>query len=234
MMYVINFPVIYFVLIESLVVKLFLSSLFNGTFLFIALFCYFIFSCMDELRLFNPIKSYIEVIQADQLKLLNHKKTKFLFFYVLEQQYTVLLLFIFLVPCILEEMEFFFILNLEEQDFLFHLKFYMFSFIVAVALINLVIVVFFNPGPVLKTIAACIGCVGGVAIIGAAYFSYRTLCGTEQPGGGVREPGPSDAVAEAQLVAFKARITTAEGIKQASMYREFFPTLYLFILELTL
>jgi hypothetical protein len=97
---------------------------------------------MDELRLFNPIKSYIEVIQADQLKLLNHKKTKFLFFYVLEQQYTVLLLLIFLVPCILEEMEFFFILNLEEQDFLFHLKFYMFSFIVAVALINLVIVVF--------------------------------------------------------------------------------------------
>ena len=142
MMYVINFPVIYFVLIGSLVIKLFLSSLFNGTFLFIALFCYFIFSCMDELRLFNPIKSYIEVIQADQLKLLNHKKTKFLFFYVLEQQYTVLLLLIFLVPCILEEMEFFFILNLEEQDFLFHLKFYMFSFIVAVALINLVIVVF--------------------------------------------------------------------------------------------
>jgi len=183
MMYVINFPVIYFVLIGSLVAKLFLSSLFNGTFLFIALFCYFIFSCMDELRLFNPIKSYIEVIQADQLKLLNHKKTKFLFFYVLEQQYTVLLLFIFLVPCILEEMEFFFILNLEEQDFLFHLKFYMFSFIVAVALINLVIVVFFNPGPVLKTIAACIGCVGGVAIIGAAYFSYTDFVWDRATGG---------------------------------------------------
>jgi hypothetical protein len=225
MMYVINFPVIYFVLIGLLVVRLFLSGLFNGTFLFIALLCYFIFSCMDELRLFNPIKSYIEVIQADQLKLLNHKKTKFLFFYVLEQQYTVLLLFIFLVPCILEEMEFFFILNLEEQDFLFHLKFYMFSFIVAVALINLVIVVFFNPGPVLKTIAACIGCVGGVAIIGAAYFSYTDSV-WDRATGGIREPGPSDAVAEAQLVAFKARITTAEGIKQANMYREFFFRLF--------
>lgn len=40
--------------------------------------------------------------------------------------------------------------------------------------------------------------------------------------GGIREPGPSDDVAEAQLVAFKARITTAQGIKQAKIYREIF------------
>lgn len=73
----------------------------------------------------------------------------------------------------------------------------------------------------LKTIAACIGCVGGVAIIGAAYFSYTDSV-WDRATGGIREPGPSDAVAEAQLVAFKARITTAEGIKQANMYREFF------------
>ncbi len=86
----------------------------------------------------------------------------------------------------------------------------------------------------LKTIAACIGCVGGVAIIGAAYFSYTDSV-WDRATGGVREPGPSDAVAEAQLVAFKARITPLKGINQAKMYREkFSDPLYWFILELTL
>lgn len=176
LMYVINFPVISFILIGSLFIRLFLSGLFNATILFVALFCYFIFSCMDELGLFNPIKSYIEIIQADQLKLLNHKKTEFLFFYVLEQQYLVMLILIFLVPRLFEEAGFFVILELNEEDFLLHVKFYMYAFIIAVAVINLVVVLFFKPGPLFKTVAACLGCVGGVATVGAAYVSYTGLC----------------------------------------------------------
>lgn len=73
---------------------------------------------------------------------------------------------------------------------------------------------FFNPGPILKTAAACFGRVGGVVALAAAYVQYQDSV-WNRAAGGIREPGPSDSVANAQLAAYKARITTAEGIRQA-------------------
>lgn len=222
LMHVFNFPVVHIVLISSIFVKLFIGGFFSNTLIYAALFGYFVFSCMDLLGVFDSIKTYIVIMQDDQIKLLNHKKTEFLFFYVLEQQYIVFLIVSVLVPGIFMELGLNFNLNLNEQDFIFHLNLYTYSYIMVITVINLIVIWFFNPGPMLKTAAACFGCIGGAAATGAAYVKYQDSV-WDRATGGVREPGPSDAVASAQVSVYNARITTAEGIRQAKVYREIFP-----------
>jgi len=221
-LYIINFPIVQVVLICSLLFRIFVFGLFSKTVLCLVLFGVYILSCMDQLGFFNSLKTTVAVLQNDQLKLLNHKKTEFLFFYVLEQQYVVLLILSILVPGTLREVGVQFDLSISEQDFLFHIYFYAYSFIMVITIINLIVVWFFNPGPFLKTAAACIGCVGGVAAGASAYVQYQDSV-WDRATGGIREPGPSKAVADAQLSVFNARIATAEGVKQAKIYREIFP-----------
>lgn len=222
LMYIFKFPVVHLVLMISIFGRLFVAGFFSKILVCAALLGYFVFSCMDLLGVFNFIKTYIKIIQDDQIKLLNHKKTEFLFFYVLEQQYIVLLIISVLVPGIFMELGLNFDLNLNEQDFIFHLNLYTYSFIMVITVINLIVIWFFNPGPMLKTAAACFGCIGGAAAVGAAYVQHQDSV-WDRATGGIREPGPSDSVASAQISVFKARITTAEGIRQAKVYREIFP-----------
>lgn len=222
LMYIFKFPVVHLVLIISIFGRLFVAGFFSKILVCAALFGYFVFSCMDLLGVFNSIKTYIKIIQDDQIKLLNHKKTEFLFFYVLEQQYVVLLIISVLVPGIFMELGLNFDLNLNEQDLIFHLNLYTYSFIMVITVINLIVIWFFNPGPMLKTAAACFGCIGGAAAAGAAYVQHQDSV-WDRATGGIREPGNSDSVASAQISVFKARITTAEGIRQAKVYREIFP-----------
>lgn len=143
LMYILKFPVVQLVLISSILGRLFVAGFFSKTIVCAALLCYFVFSCLDQLGFFNFIKTYIKIVQEDQVKFLNYKETELLFFYVLEQQYIVLLVLSILIPGIVMELGLNFNLDFNEQDFIFHLKLYIYSFIMVVSVINLVVIWFF-------------------------------------------------------------------------------------------
>ena len=220
--FILELPIVQVVLIASLIFRALVFGFYNSSMIYLALGLFYVLCWADEFGLFDSVRAYIQTLKEDQAKLLNHKKTEFTYFYVLEQQYLVLLIAGLLLPGIVSEVGLNFTLNIAQEDFLLHVNFYMYSFIMVISVINLLVIWFFNPGPLLKTAAACLGCIGGVAGVGAFYVGYQASV-WDRATGGIREPGPSNAVAEAQLAAYKARITTAQGIKQAKIYREIFP-----------
>jgi hypothetical protein len=143
----------------------------NRNWFLILLFLYYLYSVGDILGIFDKMKDYIKLIQADQKITLGHKKYEFEYFYVLEKQSIICLILIFGMQGVYSSIPFFENFNLfldpSNGELLLNLKAYIFSFIFTISIVNLIIIHLFNPGQGLKLAATCIGCVWG----GISWFS---------------------------------------------------------------
>ena len=104
--YAIKLPVLEFLLIFSICIRVLVFGKFYKDLILVVLFFVYVFCVLDALDTFKNIKSFVSEIQKDLLIFKNHKEDEFSLFYIMEKQY----IYIFLFSSL------FFLLHYRYQD----------------------------------------------------------------------------------------------------------------------